>query len=168
MRKEKIMRQIQPGELHVVLVKRHSDGLVGIVYTRTPMDWLVALSDHTQLAEVEVRISPAAERIVTALRARFEISHAPNELMPWFLIDFAQAMASLCEFNLRTGNRWLKLELQAAVFHIERQCRGTIIGLLSGNTFAVKLDGDLPLLITAHRDELKPIVRSPALATAET
>jgi hypothetical protein len=34
--KEKIIRQSQPGELHVVLVKRQADGLVGIVYTRTP------------------------------------------------------------------------------------------------------------------------------------
>jgi hypothetical protein len=163
--KEKIIRQSQPGELHVVLVKRQADGLVGIVYTRSPMSWLVTLSNDTQLAEVEVRVSPAAERIVTALRARFEISHEPNELLPWFLIDFAEAVAALSEYNLRTGGTWLKLELHAQVYHLVLRDRGTIIGLIQGGTFCVKLDGCTPNVVTARRDELKPIVRTTALAT---
>lgn len=168
LRKEKIVRQIQPGELHVVLVKRVSDGLVGIVYTRAPMDWLVIVSHDTPLAETEVRISPAAERIVSALRARFEIAHEPKELMPWFLIAFEQAVAALSEFNLRTGAPWLTIELHSAVYHIAAQARGVVVGKMAGGSFAVRLDGRIPNTIMARRDELKPIVRSPALASAET
>jgi hypothetical protein len=164
-RKEKIIRQVQPGELHVVLVKRHSDGLVGIVYTRAPMDWLTSLSNHTQLDDVEVRSSPAAERIVKALRARFEISHEPEQLVPWFVTDFAVAVAALCEYNLRTGAAWLNLELHSQVYHLTQQARGIIIGLIQGGTFCVKLDGCTPNVVTARRDELKPIVRTTALAT---
>jgi hypothetical protein len=125
------------------------------------MSWLVTLSDDTQLAEVEVRVSPAAERIVTALRARFEISHEPNELLPWFLIDFAQAMAALSEYNLRTGgNPGSSSSCSAQCLSHRARDRGTIIGLIQGNTFAVKLDGCTPNVMTARRDELKPIVRS--------
>jgi hypothetical protein len=164
--REKLMKQIQPGALHVVIAAR-LDGTVGFLYTRNPLDWLAALGSHFELGEIEVRASAAAEKIVRYLRSRFSVASIPSERMPWYLVDYPQAIEALDEVNLETGEPSSGLELNARVQVDPGRRRGTVFGFTRRGQVVVKLEGGhyTSNIVIAPRENVKPIVRVAAIST---
>jgi hypothetical protein len=160
------MKQIQPGSLHVVVVARF-DGTVGFLYTRNPLDWLATLGSHFDLAEIEVRATAAAEKIVRYLRSRFSIASIPSERMPWYLVDYPQAIEALDEVDLETGEPSCGLELEARVQVDPGRRRGTVFGFTRSGQIVVKLEGPhyTSNIVIAPRENVKPIVRVAAIST---
>jgi hypothetical protein len=164
--REKLMKQIQPGSLHVVVAGR-LDGTVGFLYTRNPLDWLATLGNHFELGEIEVRASAAAEKIVRYLRSRFSVAHIPNERMPWYLVDYPQAVQALDEIDLDTGEPTSGLELGAKVQVDPGRRRGSVFGFTRSGRVVVKLDGltFTENIVIAPRENVKRIVRVAAIST---
>jgi hypothetical protein len=163
--KAKLMKQVRQGSLHVVVAGR-LDGTVGFLFTREPMEWLATLGSHFDLGEIEVRATAAAEKIVKYLRSRFAVANVPSSRMPWYLIDFAQAIEALDGVNLQTGEPESGLKLHAPVY-VNGQ-RGTVFGFTNRHErVVVKLDGlrFTQNLVIARREDVKPVVRVMATST---
>lgn len=165
MDREKVMKQIQPGALHVVVAGR-LDGVVGFLYTRDPLEWLARLGSHMELGEIEVRASAAADKIVKHLRSRFSVANVPSAAMPWYLVDYRQAVEALNEVDLITGEPTTGLALDAPVMVYPQRVRGRVFGFTRRGQIVVKLDGArfTSNIVIAPRDQVKPILR----ATSET
>jgi hypothetical protein len=162
---EKIMKQVTPGAQHALLVKR-ADGVVGLFFTREPMNWLGVLSQHIEIEEAECRPSPASPRIVSHLRARFAHAHIPNESYPWYLIDFPQAVEALGDFDLATGELLDALKPDAEVLVLPDRQRGRVIGFSRCGRVIVRLHTTrlISNLVLALRENIKPVLRVPALS----
>lgn len=160
--REKLMKQIQPGALHVVVAGR-LDGVVGFLYTRDPLEWLARLGSHMELGEVEVRATPAADKIVKHLRSRFSMANVPSSAMPWYLVDYRQAVEALDEIDLSTGEPTNGLALNAPVLVLPDRARGRVFGFTRRGQVVVKLDGPrfTVNIVIAPRDQVKPILRAP-------
>lgn len=160
MDQEKLMKQIQPGALHVMVVGRQ-DGTVGFLYARDPLNWLAQLGTHVQLGEVEVRVSAAAERIVNYLRTRFRIANVPSSPHPWYLVDFDQARRALDEVNLETGEPADGLEMGSEVMVLPQRVRGWIFGFTHAGQIVVRHQAPRGVkhISIVPRENLKPIVR---------
>lgn len=158
------MKQIQPGSLHVVIAAR-LDGAVGFLYTRDPLNWLAQLGTHMQLAEIEVRATAAAEKIVKYLRSRFSIANIPNGLMPWYLVDYPQAIEALNEVDLESGEPRSGLALEMPVMVFPQRVRGHVFGFTRGGDIVVRLDGArfTANIVVVPRKNVKPILRAQAL-----
>lgn len=166
MDQEKLMKQIQPGELHVVIAGR-LDGVVGFLYTRDPLEWLARLGSHMDLGEIEVRASAAAVKIVKYLRSRFSKANVPSDSMPWYLVDYCQAVEALEEVNIATGEPHNGLELEAPVMIMSTRARGRVFGFTCRGQVVVKLDAGrfTENIVIAPREDVKPIVRVKATAS---
>lgn len=165
MDKAKLMKQIRPGSLHVVVAGR-LDGTVGFLYTREPLDWLAKLGSHMDLGEIEVRASAAAEKIVRHLRSLFAVANVPSSRMPWYLVDYQQAVAALDGVNLQTGEPLSGLELNAPVY-VRDQGRGHVFGFTRSGQIVVRLEGRrfTQNIVIAPRENVKPVVRVQATST---
>jgi hypothetical protein len=156
------MKQIHPGEQHVIIASRIQDGAVGLFYTREPGNWLAAIAAHFQLASVEVRPSSAAPKVIEALRRRFAVAHTPYDTMPWFLVDFRQAVEALNALDVETGEPRRDLEIAARVMVLPQRLRGSVVGYTRRGQVAVKLvgNGAVSNVVIAMRDQVKPILRA--------
>lgn len=166
MNQEKVMKQIRPGELHVVIVSREQDSAVGLFYTRDPMNWLSALASHGPLRDVEVRPARAAAQVVERLRGHFSLTHLVGAALPWYQVDFEQAIAALSAVNLDTGAELIRCGVGDPVS--VRGERGKVIGYTRGGEIVVKIDR-APIvanLMIAARADVKPVVRTTAIAEA--
>lgn len=158
--REKLMKQTQPGQLHVVVAAR-LDGAVGFLYTRDPIEWLAQLGSHMDLGEIEVRACAAAAKVVKYLRSRFSVADVPSRHMPWYLVDYKQAVDALDEIDLATGEPRSGLELDAPVMVYPQAARGRVFGFTCGGQVVVKLDVGrfTENIVIAARQDVKPIVR---------
>lgn len=165
MNRERLMKQIQPGALHVVVAGR-LDGVVGFLYTRDPLEWLSHFGSHVELGEIEVRASAAADKIVKHLRSRFSIANVPSSAMPWYLVDYSQAIDALNEIDLTTGEPVSGLALKARVMVYPQRVRGIVFGFTRRGQVVVKLDDTrfTSNIVIAPRDQVKPILRAPAIS----
>jgi hypothetical protein len=163
---EKVMKQIVPGSQHAVIVKRATDGLVGLFFTVDPRAWLTALSAHMELEDAEVRASVHAPRLVSFLRARFSHAHQPGDAMAWYLIDFPQAVNALEDFDMSSGELLGHLKPNTEVWVLPQRVRGTVIGFGKCGRVTVRLHGTryTENLILALRENLKPVLRVAALS----
>jgi hypothetical protein len=134
-----LMRHVIPGAMHVVLAGR-ADGLVGSVYTRAPIDWLLTISDSFNINRHEIRPSAHAERIVRAWRSRFAIEPQPGSLLPWFRAPFVDAVRALNDYNTRTGSAFQAIELDAPVLVKASGSLGRVIGFSRCGRVAVRLE----------------------------
>jgi hypothetical protein len=140
MQRHKLMRHVVPGSMHVVLAGRE-DGVVGMVYTRAPVDWLLTIAESFKIAHSEIRASAAAPRIVVAWRSRFPIEPQPGSLLPWFRVQFVDAVRALDDYNLVTGALHNGFDLNAPVRVRSLNARGKVIGYSAGHErIAVRLD----------------------------
>jgi hypothetical protein len=167
MQLHKLMRHVVPGAMHVVLAGR-DDGVVGSVYTRAPVDWLLAVSDSFKITHHEIRASAAAARVVTAWRSRFSLEPQPGSLLPWFRVLFMDAVRALDEYNLTTGEIFTAIETQAPVriTGYAGAPRGKVIGFTRCGRVAVKLEGS-PLVSNVclvPRDAVELALEGPARA----
>lgn len=152
------MKQVQQGSLHIIVAGR-LDGAVGFFYARDPLNMLAALGTHMQLGDVEVRSSSAAARVTERLRRRFAITHVPSDALPWYLIDYRQALEALDSIDLDTGE--LKVIAVDAPVMVDRR-RGRVFGYTRAGDVVVRLDnpGADTNLIIANRQRVKPILRA--------
>lgn len=155
-------KQAKWGELHVIVAARIQDNAVGLFYTRDPKAWLAAIGTHMQLGAVETRPAAAAVKVVESLRRRFAIAHTPSDAFPWYLIDFAQAIAALNAIDLNTGDAARDLELQQRVFLIPERVRARVFGFTKSGRVVIQLENapDVANLVIARRENLKPILRA--------
>jgi hypothetical protein len=165
MNREKFVKQIQADSMHAMVVKR-GDGLVGLFYTREPMNWLGILSQHALIEEAEVRPSAHSPRIVSFMRARFAHAHTPNEAFPWYLVDFQQAVDALNDFNHETGELLDLLKPDTPVLVLPERKRGTVIGFSRCGRVVVKLHSPhhISNLVLALRENVKPVVRAATIS----
>jgi hypothetical protein len=159
---EQAMKHIVPGALHVIVASRHQDGAVGLFYSRDPSTWLVALSSHAQLDQVEVRHGAASAHVVEQLRTRFDPLHAPAGALPWYLIDFDQATKALGEYDLETGARvaGAAFKLHDRVY-VASAGRGVVEGFTPCGRVTVRMEANrlTSRVVHAPRSLVKPIVR---------
>lgn len=153
------MKEIQAGQQHVIIASR-ADGAVGIFYARDPLNWLAALGTHAPLEDVEVRPSAAAAKVVEQLRARFAPAHFPSTALPWYLIDYSQAVQALDQLDLDTGELSDHLKHGAEVMVLPHRNRGQMYGYTRGGQVVVKLHSS-PLvanIVIAPRQQVKPVL----------
>lgn len=156
----RLERQVRPGELHVVLAAR-ADGLVCIVYTRTPILWLQSLQSDFKISRAEIRAAYCAPKIVGHLRARFPIQHDPEALLPWFRTTMQEAIAALDEYNPLTGDVFTALELNAPV--LVNGLRGRVCGFMRNGLVAIIVERSpyVANLLIAARDKLQLAIAAP-------
>jgi hypothetical protein len=165
----KLLKQIRHGFLHVMIAGRR-DGLVGILYTRDPVGWCKANADELSVQQVEVRASAMAERAVCNLRALFAQEIDVASVMPWYRTAFASAVEALDFINLHTGAPYQGIELNAPVYVPETSARGRVVGFADSSRVIVKLCRTNRLVeqvVIVPRDQLKLVVRTPAIGTAK-
>jgi hypothetical protein len=157
------VKHIETGAMHAVVAQRVQDGAVGFFYTRDPLNWLAAIGNHFQLGETEVRPAAAGARVVDYLRARFQFAHVPSDALPWYLIDYLQAIEALDRVDLRTGELQ-RLPIDTRVMVMPHRVRGRVLGFTHGDRVVVKLDCTrfTENLVIAARDQVKPILRAVA------
>jgi hypothetical protein len=158
MDKESFMKSIREGSQHVLIAER-CEGGVGLMYTRSPAEWLGSLAAHMDLGQVEVRPGAHAAQVVTELRTRFAAAHVPSEAMAWYLIDFKQAVDALDEYDIETGEPTMPIAINSQVMVFPNRQRGQVFGFTNrGRSIAVKLAGET-LMVIVPRANVKPIYR---------
>jgi hypothetical protein len=156
------VKQIQPGQQHIIIAGR-DDGAVGLFYARDPLNWLAAIGTHFALADVEVRPGTAAVQVVEEMRAQFAFAHLPGAALPWYLIDYRQAIDALNARNLDTGEL-RRLALQSEVMVFPNRDRGRVMGYTRGGQVVVRLHTSpfVANVVIASAGMVKPVLRARA------
>lgn len=163
MDKGSFMKSIREGSQHVLIAER-CEGGVGLMYTRSPAEWLSSLAAHMDLGQVEVRPGAHAPEVVSELRHRFAAAHMPSEALAWYLIDFKQAVDALDEYDIESGESNLPITINSQVMVFPGRQRGQVFGFTNrGRCIAVKLAGE-SLMVIVPRAKVKPIYRVVAVA----
>lgn len=158
------MKDIQQGQQHVIIAAR-ADGAIGLFYAREPLNWLAALGTHAVLEDVEVRPGEAAAKVIEALRGKFQAAHFPGLALPWYLIDYRQAINALNEFDLDTGER-ARVAIDTEVMVLPDRNRGSVMGYTRGGQIVVRLHAsrNVANVVIAPTAMVKPVIRMPAIA----
>jgi hypothetical protein len=161
---EVAMKNIIPGELHVVVAER-GDQITGIFWTRNPHQHLANLSSATHLGRIDIRPSPHAARVVASLARRFEASTSSRSSESfWTFADFEEILAALGEYDLAVGALVERagIKLDDPVY-ISKLGRGVVTGFTRCGRLIVRLDRPTQhaqASAIAPRSQVKPILRA--------
>ncbi len=161
---EMAMKNIIPGELHVVIAER-GDQVTGVFWTRNPHQHLANLSSATHLGRIEIQPSPHASRVVNGLARRFEASTSSRSSESfWTVADFEEVLAALREYDLSLGalieRAGVKLDDHV---YIPALGRGVVTGFTRCGRVIVRLDrpkAHSQASAIAPRSCVKPILRA--------
>lgn len=162
MHREEIMRTITAGAPHVVVMER-SDGYVGFAASRTPNDYLVAVSKHAIIERTEVRPIMRSESVVEQLCGGFEFDPGNR----WGPIEFDKAIAELEAFDPLSGERRsLDYFVRGDRVWVKGAGKGAIRGFTPSGRFVVDLEEPAGRLqrVEAPRSLVKPLIRAAGAA----
>ncbi len=165
MDRKETMRTITAGAPHVVVMER-SDGYVGFAASRSPNDYLVAVSKHAIIERTEVRPVMHSESVVEQLCGGFEFDPGNR----WGPIDFDRAIAELNAFDPLTGDRHsLDYFVRGDRVWVKGAGKGRIRAFTHSGRFVVELDEMIggATRLEAPRSLVKPLLRADQVGAME-
>jgi hypothetical protein len=159
------MKQIIPGQLHVVVAERQ-DQVTGVFWTRNPDQHLANLASATQqLGRVEVCPGRHAPMVVQSLSRRLSDSiQTRGTDCFWTCADFEEVLAALSEYDLDKGVLVERAGLRANdPVYIPKLGRGVVQSFTRCGRVVVRLtrpDNMAKAVAIATRASVKPILRA--------